>query len=93
MQALTPWTFSEIYSKGHKGNTCKAVCNIRPHKTETQRTRLAAGGNILDYPGEVIIPTADLTTVKIRVNRPIYDIISRYMCMDVKDLYLNNFME
>ena len=49
-------------------------------------------GNLVDYPVEVITPTLDLTTVKIYVNIVISDIISCYMGMDVKDLYLNNRM-
>ena len=52
----------------------KAVCLIKPHKTETRITRLAAGGNIIDYPGEVSMPTSDLTTMKIHVNSTISDI-------------------
>ena len=32
----------------------RAVCNIGSQKRETQRTRLTAGGNFIDYPGEVI---------------------------------------
>ena len=57
------------------------------------RTRISVGGNLVEYPGEVITPTADLTTVKIHVNSVISDIISWYVCMDVKDFYLNNCMD
>ena len=45
--------------------------------------------NLVDYPVEVSTPTADLTTVKMHVNSVISDIIYRYMCVDVKDFYLN----
>ena len=31
----------------------RAVCDIRPQKTKTHRTRLTAGGNLIDYPVEV----------------------------------------
>ena len=58
----------------------RAVCNIRPQKTDTHRTRLTVGGNLLDYPGEVSIPTSDLTTMKLHVNIAISDVKSRYMC-------------
>ena len=36
----------------------RAVCNIRPKKTETHITRLTRGGNMIDYPGEVSTPTS-----------------------------------
>ena len=39
------------------------------------------------------LKVADLITVKIHVNSVISDIISRYMCMDVKYFYLNNCMK
>ena len=64
----------------------RSVCDARPKKTETHRTRLNEGGNIIDYPGDVITPTSDLTTMKIHVNSDISDVKARYMCMDVKYL-------
>ena len=59
-------------------------------KKDTHITILTAGGNLIDYPGEVSKPTSDLTTTKTHVNSAISDVKSRYMCMDVKDFYLNN---
>ena len=71
----------------------RGICDIRPQKTETHRTKLTAGGNLIDYPGEVSTPTSDLTTMKLHVNSTISDITSRYMCMDVKYFYLNDLMD
>ena len=62
-------------------------------KTETHRTRLTAGGNLIDYPSEVSTPTSDLTTMKLNINSAISYVKSRYMCMDLKDFYLNNQMD
>jgi hypothetical protein len=78
--------------QGRKATYVKAVCDIRPHKEETHRVRLTAGGNLVDYPGNVSTPTADVTTIKTHWNSVISDTKSRYMCMDVKDFYLNNPM-
>ena len=47
----------------------------------------------MEYSGEVITPTSDLIKIKMHVNSAIFDIIYSYMCMGVKDLYLNNYME
>ena len=41
---------------------------------------------MVGYPGEFSTPTEGLTTVKMHVNSVIYNIIYRYMCMDVRDL-------
>ena len=46
----------------------RAVCNILPQKIETHRTRLTAGGNLIDYPLEVRILTSDLTIMKLHKN-------------------------
>ena len=70
-----------------------SVCDIKTQKTETHRTRLTAGVNLIDYPGEVSTLTSDLTTMKLHVNSDISDIKSRYMCMDVKYFYLDNQMD
>ena len=71
----------------------RAVYNIRPQKTETCSTRLAVGGNLIYYPGEVSTPISDLTTMKLHVNSTILDVKSRYMCMELKYFYLNNKMD
>ena len=62
----------------------RAVCDIRPHKVETHRKILTAGGNIIDYPGDVSTSTSYLTTTKLHVNSDILDVKSRYMCMEIK---------
>ena len=48
-----------------------------PPQKETHRTRLTAGGDLIDYPGEVSTPTSDLTTMKLHINRDISDVKSR----------------
>ena len=41
--------------------TCgRIVAKIRPQKDETHRTRLTVGGNLINFPGNVTTPTADL---------------------------------
>ena len=50
------------------------VCDIRTQKIETHITRLTAGGNIIDYPGEVSTPTSYLTTIKLHVNSALSDV-------------------
>ena len=71
----------------------RAVCHIRPQKTETYRTRLPAGGNLIDYPGELSTITSDLTTMRLHINSFVSYVKSRYMCMYVNDFSLNNQMD
>ena len=71
----------------------RAVRDIQSQKTETHRTRLTAGGNLVDYPGEVSTPTSNLTTMKPHLNSSISYLKSIYMRMDVKDFHLNKHMD
>ena len=63
----------------------REVCDNRPQKTETHRTRLATEGNIIYYPGEVSTLISELTTMKLHVNSTISNVKSRCICMDMKD--------
>ena len=48
-----------------KDVTYGRICvNWRPQKAEPLRTRLTVGGNLIDFPGDVGTPTADITTAK-----------------------------
>jgi hypothetical protein len=44
------------------------VCNFKPHKQEQEHVIITVGGDRLDYYGEAITPTADITTFKIIIN-------------------------
>ena len=37
------------------------VCTVRPETDEVNRTRYVVGGNIINYPGGVGTPTADVS--------------------------------
>ena len=71
----------------------RTLCDIRTQKTETYRTRITEGVNLIDYTGDVRTPTSDLTTTKSHVNSAIPEVKARYMCMDVKYFFLNNMMD
>ena len=79
--------------KDRKSTCVRAVRNIRPQKTETRRTRLTAGINIIVYPGDVRTPTSELNPMKLHVNSTFSDVKSRHKCMYVKYFYLNNMMD
>ena len=85
--------FHKYKPKYRQANYVRAVCDVRPHKTETHRKRLAAGGNLIQCTGDVSTPTSDLTNIKLHVNRFISDFKARYICMDVKYFYLNKMID
>ena len=44
------------------------VAEIQPQKAETHCTKITVGGNLINFPGDVTMPTADLITAKIIFN-------------------------
>jgi hypothetical protein len=47
-----------------------------------------AGGNLINYPGELTTRTADLTTSKLMWNSVLSTKGAKYMCLDIKNFYL-----
>ena len=75
--------------KGRMPTYGRFVCDIRPQKTETHRTRLTVGGNLISYPGVVSTKTADITTAKCLFNSVVSTPNARFACFDIKNFYLN----
>ncbi len=67
----------------------KFVCVVRPQKAEPNRTRLTLGGNLVNYPGEVGTPTADMLLIKIMLNSVVSTPRAKFMGIDISNFYLN----
>ena len=70
----------------------RIVTKIRPQKAETHRNRLTMGGNLINLPGDVTTPTADLITSKLIFNTVLSTKNAKFMCADIANFYLNNPM-
>ena len=68
----------------------RLVCDIKENKTDTHRTRLTVGGNLLDFAGLLSTPTATFTTAKCLFNSVIFSPGAKCLIADVKNFYLNN---
>jgi hypothetical protein len=66
----------------------KIGCDYKPHKKEKERFRLTVGGDRLDYSSNVTTSTADITTLKILINRPLSTTYAAMIMMDIKNYYL-----
>jgi len=64
-------------------------CDLRPEKTEQARTRITAGGNLLEYIGDVSTKTTRLETAKILFNSITSTPGAKFMTMDISNMYLN----
>ena len=63
-------------------------CDLKPNKTETHHTRLTAGIDRVNYPGNAGTPTGDMTLFKILLNSIISTKGARCVMVDIKDFYL-----
>jgi hypothetical protein len=77
--------------KGKKITYARFVSEIQLQKAEIHRTRLTAGGNLLDYEGKTSTDTAGMETIKIHINSTISRAKkgARYLCIDIGNMYLN----
>ena len=71
----------------------RIVCDFRPNKEETHRTRITAGGDRINYPGDCGTPTADMITVKLLFNSIVSTDGAKFMSLDIKNFYLNTPMQ
>ena len=70
----------------------KFICEEKPNKEEKYRTRLAVGGDKVNYPDDVGTPTADLLLVKTHLNSVISTPNAKYLTLDIHNFYLNTPM-
>ena len=81
---------SEVPFGTNKVTYPRIVCDIRPNKSETHRTRITVCGNLLPFSGILTTPTATVTTAKCLFNSVISTPGAKCMTADIKDFYLND---
>ena len=79
--------------KHNRPTYTRFVCSYRPQKAEPYRTRITVGSNLIDYPGNLSMKVADMTTFKILVNSTLSIPGARWLGLDVKNYYLGTPME
>ena len=76
--------------KYRPGTYSRIVVDYRPQKEDPNRVRITAGGNLINYPGELNTQTADLTTTKIMWNSVLSTQNAKCMCLDIKKHVFSN---
>ena len=66
----------------------KIVVDFRPQKEDPHPIGITAGGNLLTYKGNVSTKTVDLSTSKLLRNSVLSTDCAKYMCLDIKKIYL-----
>ncbi len=71
----------------------QVVVDFCPQKADPHQIRITAGGNLINYPGKLSMRTADLTTSKLMWNSMLSTPGSKYMCLDIRKVYLTAPMD
>ena len=53
-----------VFTRGKKPTYARIVVDFRPQKEDPNRVRITAGGNLIQYAGDLTTRTADLTVTK-----------------------------
>ena len=64
------------------------VCSICPEKVEQHRVCFTVGGDRVNYPGEVAMPTANMMVAKLLLKSVISTPKAKFMTMDILNFYL-----
>ena len=59
---------TQMCAKGKKPTYPRVVVDFFLQKTDSNRVRITAGGNIIKYAGDITTRTADLTTANMLCN-------------------------
>jgi hypothetical protein len=66
----------------------RIVVNFCPQKADPHQICITAGGSLINYPGELSMQTANLTTSKLMWSSVLSMEGAKYMYLDIKNLYL-----
>jgi hypothetical protein len=66
----------------------RVVVNFCLQKLDPHQIWITAGGNLINYPGELTTKTADLTTSKLMWSSVLSTKGTKLMCLDIKNFYL-----
>ena len=79
--------------RGKKVTYARTVVDIRPEKEDPNRVRIIAGGNRLDYFGEVSTETSSLETAKILLNSVLSTKNAKFMSIDISNFFIQTDLD
>ena len=89
---MTHNQIAQMRAKDKKPTYARVIVDFHPQKEDPNRVRIAAGGNLIKYAGELTTRTADLTTAKMLWNSVISTDGAKLMGPDIGDFYLETPM-
>ena len=83
------WIDKAQVPRNKKVTYARIVVDVRPEKAEPNRTRITAGGDRLEYFGDVSTETSSLETAKLLFNSIVSTPGAKFMTLDISNMYLN----
>ena len=83
------WINKNQVPENKKVTYARIVCSVRPKKEDPNHTRITAGGDRLEYLGDVSTETAGLTTAKMLFNSVVSTPDAKFCTFDISNMYLN----
>ena len=69
------------------------VCEVKPHKEDPNHTHITVPGSQICYHRDVGTPTGSINLVKLIINSVLSRRNARFVCFDLKKLYLQTLTE
>jgi hypothetical protein len=88
MFVMTHDKIKHVLGSGKTFTYGNPVVDYRPQKADPHRIQITAGGNLITYESSLSVQTADLDTVKLHWNSVISTPGDKYMCLDIKKIYI-----
>jgi hypothetical protein len=82
------WVHRQDIPRNKQVTYPRYVVDIRPEKAEPYRTRITAGGDRIDYSGDVTTHTASMETIKMHWNSVVSTPNAKYCTADISNMYL-----
>ena len=85
---ILEWIFKQDVPHGQRVTYPRYTVDILPEKSESYRTQITAGSNILEYFGDTTTHCASMETVKLHLNSILSTTSARYCNADISNMYL-----
>jgi hypothetical protein len=84
MFVMTHEEIQHVLRAGKKITYANPMVDHPPLKEVANRIQITAGGNLIDYDEEMLVPTADLVTAKLHWKSVVSTALAKYMCINMK---------
>jgi hypothetical protein len=86
MLVMTHEEIHHVLQAGKKITYANLVVDHQPQKEDANWIQITAGGNLINYNEELLVPMVDLVTAKLHWISVKSTALAKYMCIDIKNI-------